>query len=181
MKASHPMKAIDPGKVLARDVMRTDVLTLLADDSIRDAAEQLEEIHASGAAVVDDSGRLLGVLTLSDIARSEHVDDQGVATRLRAELEPDRSTEVEGVDEDLFETDDFRDRVVGRVRIADWMSQGVTSVSPKATLAAVCRIMLDEDIHRVFVLDGDRLCGVISTKDVVRVLASPVAADRQPA
>jgi CBS domain-containing protein len=175
MKPTRGTHAIDPDQVLVRDVMRTDVLTLRVDDSIRDAAEQLEEIHASGAPVVDAAGKLLGVLTVRDIARSEHVDEGGVTTRARAEREPDRVviSDGDGIDEDLVPTEVFPEAVAGRARIADWMSSGVTSVAPDATLSTVCRVMVDRDVHRVFVLEGGRLRGVISTMDVARLLASP--------
>jgi CBS domain-containing protein len=162
---------IDPNAVLARDVMRTELLVLRADDSIPTATAQLEEIRASGAPVVDASGRLLGVLSLRDIARSEHVDDGGLTTRLRREGESERTAEGEGEDEELLPAEAFAEQVAGRARIGDWMSPGVTTVAPDTALGALCRRMLDEGIHRVFVQDGKRLCGVVTTQDVVALIA----------
>ncbi len=74
-------KAVDPTRILVRDVMQTDVLVLHPDDPVRTAAEQLEDVGASGAPVVDAAGKPVGVLTLADIARGEHVSDDGVAAR----------------------------------------------------------------------------------------------------
>ncbi|MFO1078050.1 MAG: CBS domain-containing protein [Planctomycetota bacterium] len=176
--ASASARAIDPTRVLVRDVMQRDVLVLRADDSIRDAAEQLEEIHASGAPVVDGGGRLLGVLSLSDIARSEHVDDAGVVTRGSGDAGRAAEADAEGFDEELFPTEDYREEALGRARIADWMSPELTSVGPDDTLADACRVMLAKDIHRVFVIEKGRLCGVVSTKDVVRLLAARSARER---
>jgi CBS domain-containing protein len=168
---------VDPTKILARDIMRPDVLVLRADDTIRSAAEQLEEILASGAPVVDAAGRLVGVLTQSDIARSEHVGDDGVQARPARALaaEPPAAAADEDVDEDeeVFPTDEYDDEVLGRLRVADWMSPGVIQVPPDLTVAAVCRRMLDEAIHRVFVVEQKTLLGVVSTEDVVRLLAEP--------
>jgi CBS domain-containing protein len=166
---------LDPAKTLARDVMRTDVLVLHADDSIRSAAEQLEDAGASGAPVVDEAGKLIGVLTTRDIARGEHVDDAGVSTRIAVDSEPDDASTADApaFDEEVFATDAFGDAVLGRVRIGDWMTPGITTVDPRATLAYVCRVMIDENIHRVFVVEDDRLLGVVSTQDVVRLLATP--------
>ena len=162
--------ALDPFRTCARDVMRTDLLVLRADDSIRSAAEQFEEIHISGAPVVDANERLLGVLTLSDIARSEHVDGDRIAT-----TPPVPGTDYGDEDTEIEALAAYGERIEGRARVVDWMSPGVTCVAPETTLAAVCRIMLDDDIHRVFVAEGGRLCGVVSTKDVVRLLAEPAA------
>lgn len=165
---------VDPAKILARDVMRTDVLVLRAADSIRSAAEQLEDMGASGAPVVDEAGHLIGVLTTKDIARSEHVDEESISTRIEGVSEPDDAStaDAEGFDEEVFTTEAFAEEVAGRARIGDWMTPGVTSVAPGTTLGDVCRVMIDENIHRVFVVDQKRLLGVVSSKDVVQLLAS---------
>jgi CBS domain-containing protein len=167
----HP---VDPARVLARDVMQTDVLVFRDDDTIRSAAEQLEEIGASGAPVVDGGGHLVGVLTTKDIARSEHVDDEGVSTRIAFSSAPDDAgtTDAAGYDEVLSWSEEFGDRMAGRARIGDWMTPGVTTVAPETTLGDICRRMVDDGIHRVFVVDEGRLAGVVSTKDVVGLLAT---------
>lgn len=174
-KAAGP-PLVDPTKILARDIMRPDVLVLRTDDTVRSAAEQLEEIRASGAPVVDAAGKLVGVLTLSDIARSEHVGDDGVRAQPARPLDDVPVTAADDAadeDEEVFPTDEFADEVLGRLRVVDWMSPGVIQVPPDMSLAAVCRRMLDEAIHRVFVVEREALLGVVSTEDVVRLLAAP--------
>jgi CBS domain-containing protein len=169
---AHPLP-VDASRIVARDIMQTGVLVLRADDSIHSAAEQLEEIHATGAPVVDGAGHLIGVLTTTDIARSEHVETQGVVTRMATESAPDVDQSlVTDADEVVFSTEAFGDEVLGRARVGDWMTPGVTRVAPDTTLAGLCRMMMDEDIHRVFVVEHQRLLGVVSTKDVVRLLAA---------
>ncbi|MBL8730205.1 MAG: CBS domain-containing protein [Planctomycetes bacterium] len=167
--------AVHPGQMLVRDLMRQDVLMLRADDSIRSAAEQLEEARVSGAPVADATGRLVGVLTLRDIARSDHVSEAGVTTRAAAlpAMDLEGTMDAAGEDEEVFSTEEYDDELLGRVRVAEWMTPGVIEVSPDATVAAACRRMLDESIHRLFVVEGERLLGVLSTEDVVRLLAEP--------
>ena len=170
-----PRGVVDPARILARDVMCTEVLVLRAGESIRSAAEQLEETGASGAPVVDEAGHLIGVLTTKDISRSEHVDAGRIRTRREDISEPDdaRTADAEGFDEEVFTTEAFGVQVAGRACIGDWMTPGVTTVGPDTTLGDACRVMIDENIHRVFVVDEKRLLGVVSSKDVVRLLASP--------
>jgi CBS domain-containing protein len=158
--------------VLARDIMKTEVLVLHVDDSVQLAAEQLEEIHASGAPVVDDADRLVGVLTLSDIARSEHLEGEGMTARFATESAPLPPGATDDEEEDGFAKEGYSGALLGQIRVADWMTPKVTQVGPDATLDRICRVMLDEDIHRVFVVEGESLLGVISTKDVVRLLAA---------
>lgn len=174
---------VHPGQVPVRDVMRGEVLTLRVDDSIRSAAEQLEEARVSGAPVVDAAGSLVGVLTLRDIARSDHVSEEGFSTRAegRSPEDPVRTMDAVGEDEVEFPTEDYDERLLGRVRVAEWMTPGVIAVAPDASVAAACRRMLDESIHRVFVVERGRLLGVLSTEDIVRLLAEPEAHPRAAA
>jgi CBS domain-containing protein len=166
---------IDPTEIAAKDIMRAEVAVLSADDPIPAAAELLEDSGAGGAAVIDGSGQLIGVLTKSDIARSDHLAENGVATRpgTRPSASLDGMVDEDGVDEEVYSTDEYDEEVLGRVRVADWMTHGVIQVAPEATLAAVCRRMLDEAIHRVFVVERDKLLGVIGADDIMRLLAEP--------
>ena len=51
----------------ARDVMTRNVALVRADQTLREAAALLTECHISGAPVVDRDGRLVGVLSESDL------------------------------------------------------------------------------------------------------------------
>ena len=53
--------------MLARDIMTTPVVTVTADMSIRDLAKILTEKGISGAPVVDDSGRVVGIVSEADV------------------------------------------------------------------------------------------------------------------
>ncbi len=86
----------------------------------------------------------------------------------------------EPLDEELFPTEDYYEQVQGDLLVDDWMTPGVIQVAPDMTLAQVCRVLLDEDIHRVFVVARDKLVGVLSTEDVVRLLAAPAPTQQRP-
>lgn len=166
-------RAIDPSRILARDVMRTDVITLRADDTVESAVEMLEEYHVSGAPVVDGAGTLVGVLAVSDIARQEHVREGRLTAEHTGGPVDLVDEEVSGADleDELFALEDYSTELLGRVRVEEWMTRGLTHVRPDATLAEVCRLMMSESIHRVFVVEEGDLRGVVSTYDVVRLLA----------
>ncbi len=53
--------------MLARDIMTTPVVTVTADMSIRDLAKILTEKGISGAPVVDNSGRVVGIVSEADV------------------------------------------------------------------------------------------------------------------
>jgi CBS domain-containing protein len=159
--------------VRARDLMRTDVAQLSPQDTIETAIGLFEDSGISGAPVVAN-GRLVGVLTLADISRPEHLDGDRIETRRDYELsEPagEELTDEVDPDEVFFAKDDYSPEVLGRDLVGDWMTPEVITVPPEASLKDVCSRMVERQIHRVFVTDEKNLMGVISSFDVVRHVA----------
>ena len=66
----------------ARDVARTDVPTASASDSVAHVARNIRE-HEAGAVAISDNGRIIGVVTIRDIANIERLLD-----RLDTEADP---------------------------------------------------------------------------------------------
>jgi tRNA nucleotidyltransferase (CCA-adding enzyme) len=56
-----------PGRVLAREIMSSPPITIGPDASVVELAALLSKHHISGAPVVDEQGRLLGVATEADV------------------------------------------------------------------------------------------------------------------
>lgn len=65
--------------------------------------------------------------------------------------------------------EDFEDRL-SELRAEDFTTTDVVSVPPDATVAEIARVMGRNRVHRVCVVDGDRLAGSISAFDLVAVL-----------
>lgn len=64
------MEDLKAAPARVRDVMKTSVLTVPAEKSLHDLAEFLTSNEISGAAVVDESGALVGVVSVTDIAEN---------------------------------------------------------------------------------------------------------------
>lgn len=163
---------IDPTRVKARELMRTEVVTLAPDDTIETALAVFEESGISGAPVVAD-GRLVGVITLADVSRTEHLRGDQIETHRDYDFsEPVGEERTDELDpEEVFRKEDYSAEVLGRELVKDWMTNRVVALSPTASLARVCTVMQEEHIHRVFVTEEGRLVGVISSFDVVRHVA----------
>lgn len=69
------------GSVLVNDVMTRDAVTCAPNDALDEAARSLARHHKSRIMVIDDDRRLVGVISLSDLARN--VKDKQVARTLR--------------------------------------------------------------------------------------------------
>lgn len=157
----------------ARDLMHRDLAMLTVDEPIRSALETLEEAGINGAPVVDEAGRLVGVFSRSDAARPDHVRggrlDEQPGSRDYVDLDPERDDY--DLEEELSAKDDYSPEVLGRELVGDWMTRGAISVAPDTSLAELCRALVEHRIHRVFVCEGGRPVGVVSTLDVVAAVA----------
>ena len=148
-----------------RDIMRTDVVTVRADDTARAFARVLADSEISGAPVVQDDGLLVGVITSTDLLRvvGEEHDAGSVRTSYFRDLLPYSSPDWSNVPED------FQDRL-SELRVEDAMTPDVVTVGPDAAARDVARTLRAHHVHRVFVVEDQRLLGVISAFDVLRLV-----------
>lgn len=153
-------KAITAGSVMTDTVVSVDPSSSLLD-VLRLFVE--EDIH--GAPVVDEDGRIVGSITSTDLLRAqeeEHDTAWATSDYLRDFVEfssPDWSGDLT----------DLQDRLAQR-RVSEVMSKQLLTVPRQAPIARVARSMRESRVHRVFVEDDGRLCGVISALDLMQVL-----------
>jgi len=149
----------------ARDIMETRVITLSPSDPLSNVHRLFcdEEIH--GAPVVDDEGRVLGIITSMDLlkaASDEHESARGDPTYFRELFEisgPDWEEAPEG----------FLDRLRERVT-SEFMTEDVACVGVDATIPEIARTLRGNRIHRVLVIKDEVLQGIITTFDLVGLL-----------
>ncbi len=160
------------GAVWAADVMTRDVVTLSPDMTLEAAAERLVQRAISGAPVVDSQGRLLGVLSESDILRhlkrlaEDTLGKRYLANRvhsldLLAFLGEREHAAVEGIY-----------RQLRAAKVFEVMTKRVVAVKPTDTLEAVAAAMIEHDVNRLPVVDQGRVVGIITRADLARVLAT---------
>jgi CBS domain-containing protein len=170
-----------PGtSIAAKDLMQRKLVRLQVDTSVEDAIETLEEHGISGAPVVDTSGRLVGVFSARDVARSEHVREGRISTREADDELMDLEGEEDEVEMALERRHAFSSANAGADCVADWMSTELLTVDPDADLRKVCASMARESMHRVFVVEAGKLVGVVSSMDVVRHVAGAVRGLAKP-
>jgi CBS domain-containing protein len=147
--------------MLARDLMTSDVVTTTPDTDLLTAIDLLLTKRITGLPVCDAHGRLVGILTEGDLLRRSELgtggDEGGFWFRMSRERRAERYARLHG-------------RHVSAV-----MTKGVESVAPDDTLVDVVAKMQTQGIRRVTVIDGDRLVGIISRRDIVRALRDRLA------
>lgn len=140
----------------AKDVMTANVLTVDPDDEVRDVAQRLLDRHVSGAPVVDQSGRVVGIVSEGDLMR-------------RAEGSGRRSWWLTLVAD---KTAEFT-RTLG-TRARDVMTREVVSVEEETPISEIARILETSRIKRAPVLRDGRLVGIVSRADLLRALVAVV-------
>jgi CBS domain-containing protein len=144
----------------AADVMTKDVVTVHPHTSIRYLAKLLANRHISGAPVVDDDGKLVGMVSEADLMRWRDGGAEKQAWWLTmiaegAPLNPDYLDFVRAEQE----------------KVRTVMSSDPVCVSCTTSVTEVARVITDRNIKRVAVIDNGRLVGVVSRSDLVRALA----------
>lgn len=149
----------------AADLMTPNPLSIRDDASVREAVAFLLDERISGAPVIDEAGRPVGVLTQTDILIHDRETTRHVAAAGR------RRDTASGVELPGEWWQGAEIEVVDPTSVRELMTPVVFSVSVNMPAAAVIRQMLELDVHRLFVVgSGGVLVGVISAADVLRRL-----------
>ena len=130
------------------EAMTSPAITVRPDTSCKEAAGLLARHRISALPVVDGRGRLVGIVSEADLLPLEAVPDpRALATPVASRREPLPS------------------------RVEEVMTREVVSVDEGADLGLVARRMLEAGVRRLPVRRGDRVVGVISRHDLIKVMA----------
>jgi CBS domain-containing protein len=176
-----------------RDIMTADVLTLAPGTTLREAVRQLTAHRVGGAPVVF-GGRVLGVLSASDVLAFV-LAPSGGAPAAGAPVEGPYAEEAlalpelpEGAEVPaaffIEPWDDTGERtaeppgaatqgrdVLDDHTVADAMSRRVYALPPDAAVDRAASYMQSAGVHRLLVVDDERLVGIVSALDVARAVA----------
>jgi CBS domain-containing protein len=131
--------------------MTRDVVTVGPDTSAKYAAEIMAERGFAAIPVVDEDGRLVGIVAEADVLRDRLPSDPRLHA-LRGADAPDTPPPllVRGV-----------------------MTEGVRTVPAGADIADLARLFVDGRLRSVPVLEHDRLVGIVSRRDLLHALVRP--------
>lgn len=175
-----------------RDIMTRDVVTMSPELGLRDAMTLLAGRHIGGAPVVAN-GRVIGIISATDLldfaaslpgvprARTDQVEldaweelpewEEGADAPAAwfTEMWTDAGADVE---ERFAEPDGPEWNVLEEHTIAEAMSRvPLCALAPDVPVTAAADYMRRAGVHRILVMEGDRLLGIVSTMDVARAVA----------
>ncbi len=149
----------------AREIMTREVITVGPQASVEELARLFAQRRIGGVPVVDEEGRVRGVVTQSDL--------------LKRSREPQLPLALNILDLHLFlETPGrFRKRLEKLLgdAVEQVMSSPAVTVSPDTPVQELARLMEEKGIHTLPVVEEGRLVGIVGKLDLIRVLARPPA------
>ncbi|MDH5477702.1 MAG: CBS domain-containing protein [Nitrospinota bacterium] len=144
----------------ASDIMTKDPFTVSPQTSVRDLALLLAEKNYSGAPVLDQDGKLVGVVTSSDLIYQRKKLHMPTVFTLFDAIIP-----LGG----LHEVDEQMEKMLGR-NVADIMSPNPVTVTEQTSMEDIATIMTEGHKHMIPVMRGDKLVGVVDRWDVLRTI-----------
>lgn len=126
------------------DLMQTDVKTVPPEASIAEVVRVMAESHVSGVPVVSPAGRVLGVVSSTDVLQGTAEQDDRLA----------------------------RSRFFEHTTASDIMTPGAQTIALDADVRHAAQQMLYAEVHRLFVDEGGRLVGVISQTDIAHAMGT---------
>lgn len=145
--------------MLAKDIMTSDVITVTKNTAVTEVARLLTEHKVSGLPVIDQEGRVIGMVSEGDLIYQ----DKKLHTPAFLEIlggviyleNPQR------LGQDLSK--------MTAVKVAEIMTPKTFTVKEDSTLEDIATIMIERQVNRVPVVDGaGKLVGIVSRQDVVK-------------
>lgn len=151
---------------LARDIMNTPVISISADQSIKEVIDLLTANKFSGVPVVDSSNKVVGVISDTDIVRYSHQLSVIPFTDLSGWISPyadisDLASLRKGID------------LLVTTKIAQVMTKKVFTAGEDMEVSEIAKLMSRRRINRVPIVNEDgELIGIVTRADLVRSMAN---------
>jgi CBS domain-containing protein len=143
----------------ARDVMVSPVITVSPYASVKQVAKTFLERHISAVPVVDEKGKLVGIISEGDLLhRAEAGTERQHPWWLRAFI---------GADTLAAEYTKAHAR-----KVTDAMTRKVVTASPETPLHEIAALLEKNSIKRVPIVENGQLVGLVSRANLIQAVAS---------
>ena len=129
-----------------KNIMTPDPITIKDDDSVSKVIQKMKDNDFDHLPVVDSWNNLLGIISKSDLYRK--------ALML--------SHETSG--------QSYTNKVLFVTKASEIMTPKPVVVTPEHTVEYAIELLLQGDFHALPVVEGDKLLGIITSKDVLEFI-----------
>lgn len=145
----------------AADIMQPEVVTVTEGATVQELAELLSKKRISGAPVIDDQNRVVGIVSEGDLVSID------------ADIHYPHFIDLLGNIVYLESVKKYEERLekAAATSVADIMTTDVVTVQKSAPVHEIATLMTEKQVNRLPVVDGDILVGIVTRADVVRALS----------
>src|SRR5271163_4045801 len=143
----------------AHQIMTKPVISVAPEATIVEAANLMLQRHVSGLPVIDDTGKLVGIVSEGDFIRRSEIGTQRKRGRwLRFILGPGKSAS-----DFVYEH--------GR-KVSDVMTRSPITITEDTALAEIVQLMEKNNVKRLPVMRGHEVVGIVSRANLLHAVAS---------
>ena len=148
--------------IQAKDIMTSSPVVVVQDWDIGKATAIMIEKGFNGLPVVDDDGRLVGIICQSDI----------IAQQKKLPL-PSYFTFLDGlISLRSVKSLEKEAQKIAATTVRDAMTPDPVSVAPDTSIETLAALMVDSNFHTLPVVQDGKLVGVVGKEDVLRTLVN---------
>ncbi|MFP4347631.1 MAG: CBS domain-containing protein [Thermodesulfobacteriota bacterium] len=145
-----------------KEIMTREVLTVTPDTEITQATKLLIDNRINGLPVVDEEGKIKGILCQSDlIAQQKKLPLPSFFTFLDGFIP---MTSMKQLEKQI--------QKVSATTVAQAMTPNPVTVDPETSINNVAALMVDKNYHTLPVVEGGKLVGIVGKEDILRTLTS---------
>ena len=146
--------------MLVKEIMTTAPITVNGAMEVIEAAKILLDQRINGVPVVDDAGKLVGILCQSDIiAQQKKLPVPSLFSFLDGYIS---LSSMKGIEKEV--------RKIAATAVSDAMTPNPVTVSPDSSIETVAALMVDHNFHTLPVVADGRLVGVVGKEDILKTL-----------
>ena len=145
-----------------KDIMTTELITVSPETEIVYATKLLLENRINGVPVIDETGKLVGILCQSDlIAQQKELPVPSFFTFLNGLIT-------------LTSMKQFEKQVkkIAATTVAQAMTPNPVTVRPDTNIETVAALMVDNNFHTIPVVDEGELVGIVGKEDILKTRIS---------
>ena len=149
--------------LLAREIMTPSIKAVPQSWTMDRLARFLTDNEIAGSPVTDDSGDIIGIVTLKDITEFRW---NASRPETEARLTKDEAREARRLRMVIYEG-------MGKlpVEVRDIMTPILLSVEEDTPVREIAKTMMAEHLHRIFVILDGKITGIITTYDLLKIIA----------
>lgn len=142
------------------DIMTKKLITVTPETDIHELAKLLVQNNISGAPVIDEDGKLLGIV------REESVIFQDKKVHLPTFINLSLGFLTLG-------TQRYEEEIkkISASKVSEIMEKNIVTISPEMEIEDAATLMLEKEIYYLPVVKNNKLEGVLTKKDIVRAIA----------